>query len=264
MSSAIATPSVCDFCHQKPKFGGYPYCGKTCAAQAAALLCAQCHQKPKYGNYEYCGKKCAVQAQAVKKPPAATTKNVPGPHTRSSNGVLASRSNNVPSKQQPIPAQYISQQPALQAQVPQASQTRPVAHYIQAAAAQIPRMFANAPSIPAGPQARGTYQSAPPRSSFYGNTNNSPTMATSAGPPFTYSSASGQPPAMCRFPGCNEPAHVDADGSQTSDFCSMKHREDAAVNGLVPLCIMCGELPQSKVDHFCGRTCRESALTKPE
>lgn len=38
---------------------------------------------------------------------------------------------------------------------------------------------------------------------------------------------------------------------------------EAVESGLVSPCIMCLTMPQSNVDHFCGRACREGALSKP-
>jgi hypothetical protein len=77
--------------------------------------------------------------------------------------------------------------------------------------------------------------------------------------------------------------HVDSSGVM-SEYCSMKHREyafcvlflylalavlihslldrEAVSLGLVPPCIMCLTRPQSDTDYFCGRDCREEAMSK--
>lgn len=52
---------LCEFCHQKPKYQHHPYCGRTCATQAAAM-CNHCRNKPKYGKHPYCSRTCAVLA----------------------------------------------------------------------------------------------------------------------------------------------------------------------------------------------------------
>ncbi|KAG0708143.1 DUF1768-domain-containing protein [Suillus ampliporus] len=52
---------LCEFCHQKPKYQHHPYCGRTCATQAATM-CNHCHNKPKYGKHPYCSRTCAVLA----------------------------------------------------------------------------------------------------------------------------------------------------------------------------------------------------------
>jgi len=66
----------------------------------------------------------------------------------------------------------------------------------------------------------------------------------------------------CLIPGCGKPVHVDAKGLKASDYCSMRHREEAVVAGLAPPCIMCLALPQSESDYFCSAACREDALNK--
>jgi hypothetical protein len=52
---------LCEFCQQKPKYQHHPYCGRTCATQAA-IMCKHCRSKPKYGKHPYCSRTCAVQA----------------------------------------------------------------------------------------------------------------------------------------------------------------------------------------------------------
>jgi len=66
----------------------------------------------------------------------------------------------------------------------------------------------------------------------------------------------------CFIPGCGKPVHVDAQGMKTSDYCSMRHREEAVAAGLVSPCIMCLALPQSDTDYFCSRACKEGSMNK--
>lgn len=72
MASVQPAPTpqqLCSYCHRKPKFNNFEYCGKTCAKEAKQTansnLCNYCHQKPKFANHEFCGKKCATSAAAV-------------------------------------------------------------------------------------------------------------------------------------------------------------------------------------------------------
>ncbi|CAA7269532.1 unnamed protein product [Cyclocybe aegerita] len=66
----------------------------------------------------------------------------------------------------------------------------------------------------------------------------------------------------CLIPGCGKPVHIDAKGIKMSDYCSMRHREEAVTSGLVPPCIMCLAYPQSDTDYFCSRACREESMNK--
>ncbi|OBZ66186.1 hypothetical protein A0H81_13797 [Grifola frondosa] len=224
MSTTTVNPALCDFCHQKPKFGGYRFCGKTCAAQANNL-CTQCHQKPKFANYDYCGKSCAaLAAQAQKRPLGAGTMNVPH-HGQPTPG--AAKGSNYGRRQQHCSGSIH----------PSATS----------------RSSISAPACPIWPSASGASRprhahSAPRPANAYG---------TAPSPP--------SEPATCLIPDCDQPAHVDANGIQTSDYCSRRDASSEAVDkNLAQPCIMCLEMPQSRVDHFCGRACREEALSKPE
>jgi len=64
----------CDYCHQKPKFPPYNYCGKICGSKAKAtggmfppgpILCKQCGQRPVHKGHQFCGKNCAKIWQAM-------------------------------------------------------------------------------------------------------------------------------------------------------------------------------------------------------
>ncbi|KAG2036254.1 hypothetical protein BDR03DRAFT_993005 [Suillus americanus] len=60
-SASPLDTGLCEFCQQKPKYQHHPYCGRTCATQAATM-CNHCRSKPKYGKHPYCSRTCAVQA----------------------------------------------------------------------------------------------------------------------------------------------------------------------------------------------------------
>ncbi|KAH8092608.1 hypothetical protein BXZ70DRAFT_447836 [Cristinia sonorae] len=66
----------------------------------------------------------------------------------------------------------------------------------------------------------------------------------------------------CMLPKCKQRVHVDKNGRITSEYCSQSHREKAVDSGLASPCVMCLSNPQRASDHFCGRACKEEALTK--
>jgi hypothetical protein len=67
---------------------------------------------------------------------------------------------------------------------------------------------------------------------------------------------------------------------KTSDYCSLRHREfvdfhqfrsvtynpfffrEAVTSGLRSPCILCLAYPQSDMDYFCSRGCREESMNK--
>lgn len=89
-------------------------------------------------------------------------------------------------------------------------------------------------------------------------------------------------PAECLIPGCGQPVYVDAKGTKTSAYCSLRHRQwvrlllwdlstdsnklvcsrEAVDSGLASPCIFCLQLPQSEADYFCSKECREESLNK--
>jgi len=285
MSTAIAANDLCDNCHQKAKFGGHQFCGKTCAAQAAISFCVQCHQKPKHPSYDYCGKKCAAQAQAqTQKKPLMSATNYISSHGSSGLGVVKG---NASARKQPTAARFIPQSLTAQAKTTQNAPTPRIGQYIQSAMAQVPGLFSSPPPLPSTPMHQGILRATPQSGVFSGNVNvvpqaqapppppppqlpaNDPSFIGQQLPTFVNgygtvpTQAAPPPPQMiCGIPGCNEPVHVDADGTITSEYCSMRHREDAVASGLAPPCIMCGELPQSATDYFCSRACREESMNK--
>lgn len=70
-------------------------------------------------------------------------------------------------------------------------------------------------------------------------------------------------PTNCLIPGCTRMAYVDLKSGQSSSYCSTVHRQEAVTQGIANACIMCLKLPQSEEDHFCGKACRDEALSAP-
>jgi len=67
-------------------------------------------------------------------------------------------------------------------------------------------------------------------------------------------------PSLCRIPGCNMQVYG-AGTPWASDYCSMRHREEAVESGLAEPCIMCEKLPRGFSDHFCSQACKSAALS---
>ncbi|KAF9463922.1 hypothetical protein BDZ94DRAFT_1358674 [Collybia nuda] len=261
---------LCDYCNQKPKFSNHQYCSKTCASQAATL-CNQCHKKPKFQNFEYCGKACAAVAKPQTRNPAAATAQV-APQAVAAKAPKAKSAHTQKAAVAPPTFDPIQLAKLVAQQIP-----------------QVQAMIASANSAPAGP-AGPTVQTAPvapapqvapvaakSKNPFLNLINSvqqqtAPANGTSAvlsnaAPAAQQLHISTQPtaqPAECLIPDCDQPVHVDAKGLKASDYCSMRHREEAVATGLASPCIMCLTLPQSEVDYFCGRACREESLNKFE
>ncbi|KAF8176130.1 hypothetical protein K438DRAFT_79684 [Mycena galopus ATCC 62051] len=241
VAPALPATQLCDYCHSKPKNGTHPYCSKTCAAQIATL-CNYCHKKAKYQNFDFCGKNCAALAAGT---PAAASGNRSSAQAPSSKP--AGRANNAPAPQAPANSLLDPVQIA-----------KLVAQHIPTVAQHIPQIAPHVSQIQSFLAAVVPGQSAPP-----------PPLASNAAPVSSGASApnaSAAPqappePLDCLIPGCGKPTYVDASGV-VSDYCSKKHREDAVSAGLVAPCIMCLTLPQSETDYFCGRECREEAMSK--
>jgi len=73
-------------------------------------------------------------------------------------------------------------------------------------------------------------------------------------------STRSNPSATCRLSGCDNPVFVDPVTRRAGEYCSQRHREDAAAFGQASPCIMCQKMPRGQKDHFCSRACREKAL----
>ncbi|KIL58513.1 hypothetical protein M378DRAFT_170509 [Amanita muscaria Koide BX008] len=237
---------LCDVCHQKPKFSNHHYCSKTCAAQASAM-CKYCHKKPKFQNFDYCGKNCAAQANAVapnqQAPAAAMTalQQAPLPKVATNTGGKA----NPPKTFNPVAqvAKFVTQQMP-QTQLPSTT-AQP--------AGQVNGTGSTATSLLQGfnPFSNVTNQQPPPQQLAANGV--SAQVSASTQPPV--------PPLPCLIPGCGKPVHIDSQGNST-DYCSKKHREDAVPLGLASPCIMCLTMPQSDVDYFCSKACRDEAMNK--
>ncbi|KAF7321663.1 hypothetical protein MKEN_00687500 [Mycena kentingensis (nom. inval.)] len=263
-ANAVPIPQLCDYCKQKPRHAGHPFCSKTCAAQIAAL-CNQCKLRPKHQNFDYCGKNCAAAAAAAggKAPVAVgsrpaikaapkTTPNANGPQfgTTSIGGVTID-----PMQIAKLVAQHIPQVQSFMTAVTPALGPQ----------GQV-QVQAGAP-----PPAPAAAQRATPKNNPFVNAGgsvpvkvNAPVVIPQAAAMTTPAAPNGasMPVPDCLIPGCGQPVHVDASTGTMSEYCSKKHREEAVSLGLVAPCIMCLALPQSESDYFCGRECREDALTK--
>ncbi|KAI0090986.1 hypothetical protein BDY19DRAFT_668979 [Irpex rosettiformis] len=297
---AFRNSSLCEFCHAKPKYGGHPFCGKTCATQAAGM-CIHCYQKPKFGNYDYCGKNCAAQAQAQQpatKPQTKTqAQNAPAANQQTVPLNIVKQAVNAVKKPQKPTAGVMRQTPARgQTQHQPTGQTNqaPLSQWVHMAAAQVPNILSGlnppqphaSPPPPPPPQPQSSapltssksYNVPPTKQVNFAATSNLKSSRSHTQPQHQYQHASiavdpqaqavsptvleyPDSPAVCQIPGCEEYAHVDANGD-VSEYCSQAHREEAVDKGLVDPCIKCLIMPQSKTDYFCGRTCREEALHK--
>ncbi|KIJ98118.1 hypothetical protein K443DRAFT_680995 [Laccaria amethystina LaAM-08-1] len=255
---------LCDYCHQKPKFSNHLYCSKTCASQAATL-CNHCHKKPKFTNFEYCGKNCASLANPGGKTGPAQGQAAAGKAPTYPKGSGFNASKQTPPAFDPVQIAKLVVQQIPQVQALLASSTPGIATGLSAsqtglvAAVQpVPNPHSNNPFLNVTNQS--TTQ-APPQ----GVANGVTLAASSNALPTAQLHISTQPVAddiECLIPGCGKPVHVDAKGVKTSEYCSMRHREEAVTSGLVSPCIMCLVMPQSETDYFCGRACREESMNK--
>ncbi|KAJ7153611.1 hypothetical protein C8R46DRAFT_1166129 [Mycena filopes] len=260
---ASAAP-LCDYCHQKPKHGTHPYCSKTCAAQIATL-CNYCQKKPKYQNFDFCGKNCAALAGAT---PASGNRSGPAKNSQiktagrgTANAAPPQAAANPlldPVHLAKLVAQHIPQVQSFLAAVAPAQLPPP-------APAPAP---VSAPLSTPMPPASSQPKPAPKNNPFLNQSKQQPPASTAfvpasgpTAPNVVPQATLQQQPLDCLVPGCGQPVHVDASGVM-SDYCSKKHREEAVALGIVPPCIMCLTLPQSDTDYFCGRDCREEAMSK--
>ncbi|KAJ7025782.1 hypothetical protein C8F04DRAFT_129119 [Mycena alexandri] len=264
-SIAPAAPAtqLCDYCHQKPKHGTHAYCSKTCAAQIATL-CNYCQKKPKYQNFDFCGKNCAALGAAAapasgnrtaKNPPATQVPSVKTAGRGTANAAAPQAPLLDPVYLAKLVVQHIPQVQSFLAAVAPAQPAPPAAPVT----APMPMPANSQPKPP--PRNNPFLNQGKQQSASNSSASNSPAPASSgAAVPNAVPQAPLQP-LDCLVPGCGQPVHVDASGAM-SDYCSKKHREEAVALGLVPPCIMCLMLPQSDTDYFCGRECREEAMSK--
>lgn len=102
--------------------------------------------------------------------------------------------------------------------------------WMKNAAAQLPQILANANLNNLGPQvapvakaAQQLHQAATTVLAQQSQQPQQPQLSVQT----NVAALAGLPssPAICLLPGCDEEAYVDTDGQQTSDYCSMSHRE---------------------------------------
>ncbi|EKM78957.1 hypothetical protein AGABI1DRAFT_114486 [Agaricus bisporus var. burnettii JB137-S8] len=246
---------LCDLCHLKPKFGGHQYCSKTCASKAATF-CNHCHKKPKFQNFDYCGKHCASLATANGAKPKAG-----GPATN--NATKKNGATNANQQLAGVSGTTIDPMQIAQLVVQHVPQIQSMI-----AAAQNPGSTTSGASMSAQPNgssitSNGTDQTTSsatkpngilPVPSFLRGKKKTQTKLTISTKPTTDD-------LRCIIPGCKQSVYVDEEGV-TSDFCSLRHREEAVTSGLLSPCIMCLVLPQSDTDYFCSMACRDEAMTK--
>ncbi|KAF9220014.1 hypothetical protein BS17DRAFT_716140 [Gyrodon lividus] len=261
-------PGLCENCHLKPKFGTHKFCGKTCAAQAAAKparpkqpkakpagvghkaasvpqkaiqLCDYCGQKPKFSNFDYCGKSCATLAYS-------TQTKQPMPQVSSASKQKTTRvpgaSQNVPAAVPPVKTARAPQVPAPRDDSSEEDEEEEEEEENEEADTDLDVYPSDSEEEPAAP-APAAAQPAP---------KNMPRGGKSNGPPKTTS-------GTCAIPGCGKASHVDRNGGRTY-YCSIKHREEAVILALEAACIMCQRYPQSTSDYFCSSACRNQSMTK--
>ncbi|KAF5359458.1 hypothetical protein D9756_003566 [Leucocoprinus leucothites] len=238
-----AATQLCDHCHQKPKFGNHQYCSKTCAGQAATF-CNQCHKKPKFQGFDYCGKHCASIAAA----------NGVKPNRPTANAATTKKGGSG------------NQQPAAGAIDPMQLAQLVVQHV-----PQIQSLLANAQGQ--GSSTSGATNSQPAGTQAATQTAQSTTTGIRSIPFFLRGKKNAKPKlnvstkqtaddTRCSIPGCKQSVYVDEEGT-VSEFCSLRHREEAVTSGLRSPCIMCLVLPQSDGDYFCSKACLEESMSKP-
>ncbi|KAK0469540.1 uncharacterized protein EV420DRAFT_40970 [Desarmillaria tabescens] len=260
MASVQPAPNpqqLCSYCHRKPKFNNFEYCGKTCAKEAKQAansnLCNYCHQKPKFANHEFCGKKCATSAAAVTQTTPKACNTTGGATTGSS-----TKGNPTPPiKTAPISlpvtlqsgqvidvadlARTIIQQiPQLQALV-SGGNGQPVD--VNQIASQLASMLA--PGSQTGPTAPGQTNGTSPSSSFVAAISQLPPSPTVISHSVNYTFSSRGQDEDPELESLNSPTVI---GTPTFPQES--------------LCIMCGMEPQTYYDYFCGDECKDNALHK--
>ncbi|KAH0836511.1 hypothetical protein J3R83DRAFT_8149, partial [Lanmaoa asiatica] len=259
-------------CHQRPKFGAHRFCGKTCAAQAAAKpaqskqsqpqakaaprnagrqkgapapqkvvqLCSYCGQKPKFNSFDYCGKSCAALSSAAQtKPPAPAKQGAPAMKQKTTRVPNAPPNN----AQAPVPAKS-HKGPRTKVPVPQDDSTEEEEEHEDVKGDSDVSTDLDAYPSDSGsesedkPSVKGTSRGGKPGSGV-------PRIA----------------PGTCAITGCGQPSHIDRNGIKTM-YCSIKHREEAVKLGLEAACIMCQQYPQSTSDYFCSSACRNQSMVK--
>ncbi|KAL4062340.1 hypothetical protein J3A83DRAFT_4363563 [Scleroderma citrinum] len=266
----------CENCHKKPKFGTHKYCSKTCASQAAAsqggatgslasvsssshnrapppnrpqkaIHCIYCRKKPKFSNFDYCSKSCAALATTAQSNQATVQGKQPvkpnPPNVRH-----AAQNNPGPGRTHNARKTHRQSYIALTLMTDDSSDYPPTDSSLDE------------------DDDEGTDLSAYPTDSEEEPSPSAPV----ASPPTTKPAVkTGKPnvpstkvPAgTCAIPHCGKPVHMDKNGASTN-YCSIKHREEAVTLKLKAPCILCKRYPQSDSDYFCSTTCRNQSMSK--
>ncbi|KAI6139714.1 hypothetical protein BKA82DRAFT_998716 [Pisolithus tinctorius] len=264
-------PGLCESCHKKPTFGTHKYCGKTCASQAngprgpahlqpkasstgrnraappgipqkAVQLCDYCGKKPKFSNFDYCTKSCAALAnpsqsnQATVQGKKATKPNAPHVPYPPQNAPAPKRPHNVTKAPQgKVPVSQDDTSDEEECDESDGNTGTDLSAYPTDSDEEEP--------VVAAPVA------APATAKRAGKPGN-PTVQSSRSAPGT-----------CAIPHCGKQVHMDKSGVKTN-YCSIKHREEAVTLGLEAPCIMCKRYPQSGSDYFCSSSCRNQSMSK--
>ncbi|KAJ3561709.1 hypothetical protein NP233_g10029 [Leucocoprinus birnbaumii] len=229
---------MCDHCHQKPRFGNHQYCSKTCAG-LAATFCNQCHKKPKFQNFDYCGKHCASVAAANGAKQNRPAANSIGTIKKGASGNQQPAAGTIdPMQIAQLVAQHVPQIQSLLASAQGQGSSTSVSSTSQPNGAQpATQATTGIRSIPFFLRGMKKAKSKP-------NVSTKPSDDT-----------------KCAIPGCKQSVYVDDEGT-LSEFCSLRHREEAVKSGLREPCIMCLVLPQSDTDYFCSKACLEESMNK--
>ncbi|KAK0194011.1 hypothetical protein F5146DRAFT_1134793 [Armillaria mellea] len=269
MASVQPAPTpqqLCSYCHRKPKFNNFEYCGKTCAKEAKQTansnLCNYCHQKPKFANHEFCGKKCATSAAAVTQ---ATPKAI-------TNGGAGTGSSAKGTPTPPAPAPAPAPAPISLPVTLQSGQVIDVADLARNVALgtiiqQIPQLQA---LISGGNgQAVNVNQIATQLASMLAPGSQTGTTAagqTNGTSPTSFVAAASQlPPSPTVF---SYPVDYTFSGREQDEEPELSLNSPTLTAVGSPtfpqksLCIMCGMEPQTYYYYFCGDECRDNALHK--
>ncbi|KAJ2932507.1 hypothetical protein H1R20_g4587, partial [Candolleomyces eurysporus] len=231
-------------------------------AVQANPLCDYCHKKPKFQNFEYCGKNCASLAN-----PGGVPKPAAGPAARGAGGA-APKPRGAPGAQQPLGSGpldplsiakiVVQNMPQVQALLngtgipanPAGNSQGGGAYGAQVQPQQQPQQPLNNPFLNQAAAAMSNGSSSLPAPPNYSSGVNGYGAAYSGGGVQQQQYQQQQYPQYgqqqqqqysaedleCLIPGCGKPVHVDSKGMKTSDYCSQRHREEAVSSGLVQAC----------------------------
>ncbi|KAG5653227.1 hypothetical protein H0H81_001610 [Sphagnurus paluster] len=219
----------------------------------------QCHKRPKHLSFDFCGKSCAASA-------------IPQRGNTTAGGQRAK--GNTSNNQQPAQPAFNPVQVAqfVATQVPHVQALLTALNSAAAPQAAPQPQVVQQPAPTVGPRA-------PPQNNPFlqtqvqapagglapimnGTQAPSSSLLLSTQPPSASGGVPAAVPPECRIPGCGKPVHVDTKGVTTSEYCSLRHCEEAVTSGFAEPCIMCLRMPQSEADYFCSRGCKDEALQK--